>query len=220
MVDWTQYWNRLVQIESGGNPNSYNKGSRAAGLAQFIPSTWARYGGGGSPFDPVAAEAATRALTADNAAVLRRSLGREPTMGELYLAHQQGAGGASALLSNPNAPAGSLVGASAVASNGGDPNAPASAFANKWVSRFPGDAPGAGFGLGGIVADASQGLNAPKTMPVGAPRPILPPPNVANAVYGGLGGQKRQDPTLGAGLMARKAPTAAPAQPNLILGMG
>jgi hypothetical protein len=218
MVDWGQYWNRLVHIESRGNPNAFNKGSRAAGLAQFVPSTWARYGKG-SPFDPVAAEAATRALTADNAAVLRRALGREPTMGELYLAHQQGAGGASALLRNPNAPAGSVTNPSFISSNGGDPNAPAGAFAAKWTSRFPGDAPGAGFGLGGIVADATQGLNPAKQMPVGAPKVLPPPPNVAQAAVNGLSlGKLAPEPE--AQLMKRSGPIMpAPAQRNLILGM-
>ncbi len=50
----------LAQInqESGFNPNAVGPATRygtAKGAAQFIDGTWARYGKGGSPFDPVAA---------------------------------------------------------------------------------------------------------------------------------------------------------------------
>lgn len=126
---------RIRQIESAGGRNTYNPKSGAAGDFQFIPSTARQYGLK-DPYDlNQAADAASR-LTRDNADFLRQRLGRDPTAGELYLAHQQGAGGAYKLLSNPDTPAGQLVGAKAVAWNGGDPNAPAFQFASKWLSKF------------------------------------------------------------------------------------
>ena len=131
------YFAKLRQIESGGN-DSARSPTGAMGRYQFIPSTWAQYGGGGDPRDPNAQEAAVRRLTADNASALAKGLGRAPTDGELYLAHQQGAGGALALLSNPTATPAQLGLGRAVAVNGGDPNAPAAAFVQKWASRFDG----------------------------------------------------------------------------------
>ncbi len=65
-------------------------------------------------------------------------LGRPVTGGELYLAHQQGPGGAAKLLSNPNALAVDIVGAKAVKLNGGNEKMTAGEFANIWISKFNG----------------------------------------------------------------------------------
>src|SRR6185312_3878502 len=67
---------------------------------------------------------------------LRKALGREPTEGELYLAHQQGLGGAEKLLANPNALASALVGERAVTTNGGAPGETARDFAAHWTGKF------------------------------------------------------------------------------------
>lgn len=50
---------QIMGCESGGDPNAYNPYSGAAGLYQFLPSTWASTApkagfGGASPFDPEA----------------------------------------------------------------------------------------------------------------------------------------------------------------------
>ena len=50
---------RIIQCESGGDPNAYNPYSGASGLFQFLPSTWATTApkagyGGASVFDPTA----------------------------------------------------------------------------------------------------------------------------------------------------------------------
>jgi Transglycosylase SLT domain len=133
---------RLVQVESRGDPNAYNSGSKASGLGQFIPGTWKQYGGGASPFDPGANLDATARLTKDNADFLRNGLGREPTPGELYLAHQQGKQGALNLLLNPDAPATSVTKRGNILANlpaGQRSNIDgltAGQFASIWTGRF------------------------------------------------------------------------------------
>ncbi|MGN6102998.1 MAG: transglycosylase SLT domain-containing protein [Devosia sp.] len=136
------YLGRTAGIESNGNPNASNP-SGATGLFQFMPSTARQYGLA-NPNDPVASANAAAALAADNARTLTRGLGRAPTPGELYLAHQQGAGGALGLLTHPDAPAISIVGRDAVVQNGGNPNMTAGQFAQLWESKFNGLVPGGG----------------------------------------------------------------------------
>lgn len=129
------YLTRTAQIESGMNPSAKNPNSSATGLFQFIDSTRKQYGGF-DPMDPAASTQAAARLASDNRAALVKALGREPNAGELYLAHQQGAGGASKLLANPNARAVDLLGANAVRLNGGDENMTAEQFASKWTGKF------------------------------------------------------------------------------------
>jgi hypothetical protein len=124
----------IAQIESGGNPYAKNPKSSAGGLFQFIDSTAKQYGLT-NKFDAGAASDAGARLLRDNAASLRGVLGREPTVGELYLAHQQGAGGARKLLSNPNARAVDIVGADAVRLNGGRLDMTAGEFAQIWTRK-------------------------------------------------------------------------------------
>ena len=131
------YLARTAQIESGGDPNAKNPNSSAGGLFQFVDGTAAQYGLE-NKFDPAQATDAAARLAADNKAYLTRVLGREPTAAELYLAHQQGAGGAAKLLANPNARAVDVVGADAVRLNGGDANMTAGQFASKWTGKFGG----------------------------------------------------------------------------------
>lgn len=133
----------IAHLESRGNPSEKNPKSSAGGLFQFIDST-AKAVGLEDRFDPVQASDAAARLTKSNAQVLSRTLGRSPSVGELYLAHQQGAGGASRLLSNPNSRASDIVGAEAVRLNGGTPDMTAGEFANLWVSKADRIAGGAG----------------------------------------------------------------------------
>lgn len=131
------YFSRVAQIESGGDPYAKNPNSSAAGLFQFTNATGRQYGIT-NPFDVNQQQQAMQRFTQDNAAALQKTLGREPTQGELYLAHQQGAGGASKLLSNPNARAVDIVGRDAVLNNGGTPDMTAGEFAQKWIGKFGG----------------------------------------------------------------------------------
>lgn len=85
----------MVQMESGGNPNAVSA-TGASGLLQFTGGT-GRQMGVNNRFDPRQnLEGGGRLMTA-NAERLRKA-GIEPTLENLYLAHQQGAGGAIQIL--------------------------------------------------------------------------------------------------------------------------
>lgn len=128
---------RIIQIESNFKPNAKNPNSSAGGLAQFIDSTAKQYGLQ-NRYDPSQALDAAARLMRDNANYLQKILGRQATGGELYLAHQQGAGGAGKLLSNPSAAASSIVGADAVRLNGGNLGMTAREFAELWIKKVDG----------------------------------------------------------------------------------
>lgn len=125
------YKARVAQIESqnGADPNAHGN------IYQFQPSTWAALGGGNLG-DRGEQERQMDALTAKNRAALARGLGRDPTPAELYLAHQQGSGGALQLIQHPTDRAGDIVGDAAVKGNGGDPNWSAAQFVNFWQAKF------------------------------------------------------------------------------------
>lgn len=126
-----------TRIESNFNPNAKNPKSTAGGILQFIDST-ARDYGLTDKFDAAASLDAGARLMKDNTATLTRALGRTPTAGELYLAHQQGGGGAAKLLANPDAKASDIVGADAVLKNGGTADMTAGQFATLWTSKVSG----------------------------------------------------------------------------------
>lgn len=149
------YMRRTAEIESGMNPRAKNPNSSAGGLFQFIDGTARQYGLA-DRFDPVAASDAAARLAADNRSILQRALGRDPQDWELYLAHQQGAGGASKLLANPQASAASLVSPEAVALNGGDESMRASDFAEIWRKKF-GGSPQPGTAMPASIRPQSSG---------------------------------------------------------------
>lgn len=129
------YMTRLAMVESGGNPNAASPLSSARGPFQFINSTAKQYGLT-NPNDPAASADAAARLTMDNKAALTQALGRDPTPGELYLAHQQGASGAARLLANPTASVESIIGREAAMNNGAKPGMTAGDFAGKWTGKF------------------------------------------------------------------------------------
>ena len=85
----------MAQIESGGNTNAVSS-TGAAGLYQFTGGTAKQYGIK-NRFDAKQNTEAAAKFMSDNAAGLRKR-GIEPTAENLYLAHQQGVGGATEIL--------------------------------------------------------------------------------------------------------------------------
>ncbi len=115
------------------NPETKNPASPATGIFQFMPETWSDMGG--TDHDRLDAKRQVElgvALTKQNNAALAKDLGRQPQPWEVYLAHQQGVGGATALLrADPNANAGDVVGnPKAITLNGGTPDTTAGQFIN------------------------------------------------------------------------------------------
>lgn len=136
MVNITDpYLYRLAQVESNLDPFARNPNSSAKGLFQVVDATAKQYGVT-DPFDVDQQLDFGQRFTEDNRKSLRAALGREPTNGELYLAHQQGAQGAVNLLKNPQAPAVQVVGEDQVVLNGGDPTMTAADFSSKWINKF------------------------------------------------------------------------------------
>ena len=163
---------RVGQIESGGRANA-GAGTDHVGWGQFSASTWAAYGQGDRT-DPIQSMLATQRYAAANNRVLTGALGRTPDDAELYLAHQQGPGGAAKLLTHPNARAGDLVGDAAIKGNGGDPNAPASAFTAMWVNKFNHT-----HGAPPVPTFIASGITSPTAVPTDAPPLPTMSPDVA-----------------------------------------
>ena len=125
----------IASLESSFDPNAQNPNSSAGGLFQFIDGTAAQYGVA-NRFDVDQAADAGARFTRDNMSTLATALGRQPTVGEIYLAHQQGAQGAINLLTAGPRLASSVVGREAVRLNGGDPDTmSAQDFANLWIRK-------------------------------------------------------------------------------------
>lgn len=108
------------RVESGGNPQAQSATSSAKGLFGFISDVGVEYG---LPADARNASVADQAdaaarLTASNKTILSGELKRDPSSGELYLAHVLGARGALKVLNaNPNAPIQSVVSPEAFSAN-------------------------------------------------------------------------------------------------------
>jgi hypothetical protein len=101
-LDMQAYASQLAAGEQTRPGDTSPTGAR--GLYQFVPGTARQYGLA-NPDDDMASADALRALTGDNAATLERRLQRPPTMADLALAHQQGAGTAANMLTGTgNAP--------------------------------------------------------------------------------------------------------------------
>lgn len=86
--DMRSYYGSLVGGEAPNGPRDTSP-TGARGPFQFIPSTAKQYGLT-NPEDPEASLQAVQRFTADNAATFQRINGRQPTLAELALMHQQG----------------------------------------------------------------------------------------------------------------------------------
>lgn len=125
--------------ESGLDKNAKAKTSSAAGLFQFIDSTWLsmiekygpKHGVSGDVknpaqrqalldlrYDPDIAGRMAGELARENATVLEQKLGRPASIGEIYAAHVLGADGAAKLLAAPGAIASALLPQAAAANRG------------------------------------------------------------------------------------------------------
>jgi hypothetical protein len=97
----------VKQAESSGNPNAQAATSSASGLYQFTDDTWKdsvskwgkKYGVTlADKNNPQAQDRMVRELAADNARILTNTLGRDPSMEDMYMAHVFGAAQASRLI--------------------------------------------------------------------------------------------------------------------------
>lgn len=131
------YLAATAAVESGGNWSAINKQSGALGGWQFIPSTAA--GLGLTPQDALDPEASTKAMithTKQNQAYFEKTMGRTPEGRELYLMHQQGMGGGTKLMKNPNAQAADIVGVKAVLQNGGRADMTSQEFTQMILAKY------------------------------------------------------------------------------------
>jgi murein DD-endopeptidase MepM/ murein hydrolase activator NlpD len=124
--------NRIIHVESGGNARAKNPLSSAAGLGQFIKSTWLRMVRTYRPelfrsmseadilalrYDPTISREMLANLARENEARLR-AYGHAITAGRLYLAHFLGPEGAHQALAAPgSALVADVLGASVVSAN-------------------------------------------------------------------------------------------------------
>jgi len=130
MEEMSAYWTQLEQeydlpagylattasIESSLGKNMSNNVSSAKGLFAFIDTTAKQYDV--DVYDWKSSSLGAAKLAAANKKSLQERLNRTNITGaELYLAHQQGAGGAASLLSRPTAMAVDVVGTKAISNN-------------------------------------------------------------------------------------------------------
>lgn len=134
----SDYYGMLAGIESGNNPNAYNKASGASGLYQFLKSTWTGLGYSlGDIFNPAEQQAAVQTFTQQNAAALNNA-GIPINDASLYAAHFLGAGTAVNILEAPtSASASDYVSSAAVRENPGILSGTVGDFFN-WLNRKTG----------------------------------------------------------------------------------
>ena len=164
----------IGKTESSLKPGARNGSS--TGVFQFHPDTFAALGG--KDINDLGQQTdAAAALLQQNKGALSQALGRDPSPSELYLAHQQGIGGAKAILS---APAGTnavmaLVGAgvplakarASIVGNGGTPTMTTDQFAATWQRKFGqrlASVQGAGDGAG-TPTQSTNGYTVPPPPP-------------------------------------------------------
>lgn len=126
------YVNKIVMVESGGNPNAKNPLSSASGVGQFLDSTWLTMIKANRP-DIAAGRSDAEILSLKTDAGLGREMvkkfgeqnaaaltaaGFQATAGNIYLAHFLGVGGAKAVLgSDSRTSVASIVGEKVMQAN-------------------------------------------------------------------------------------------------------
>lgn len=128
----SSYVDRVVGVESGGNPMAKNPNSSATGLGQFTEGTWLEMMSRHMPEymqgksreqvlalrnDPTLSRTMTQYLGDENGQILQ-SAGLPVTDGTKYLAHFAGPGGAvKALQAAPGTPVAAIMSPEAIAAN-------------------------------------------------------------------------------------------------------
>jgi len=125
---------RTAFIESGGDPDAVSS-TGATGVFQ-ITKGFAKQYGVKDRNDPVQNTDGAVDGAVDAIRRMTKALGRKPTGAEIYLAHQQGIGGAISLLTNPDALATDIVGEQAITVNAGKEGMTAREFSNYWMDRW------------------------------------------------------------------------------------
>ncbi|MCB9978787.1 MAG: transglycosylase SLT domain-containing protein [Rhodospirillales bacterium] len=154
------YLRKLAAIESSGNPQA-RRGS-SVGLMQFQPAAAREMGltvnrHRDDRLDPEKSIMAAAHLAAQNKDSLKSTLGRDPAEHELYMAHQQGLGGAAAILKDPDTSAAHALSpfyknpVKAITGNGGDRSMSCGAFTSLWERKYADKAP-----LGGVPSEDSR----------------------------------------------------------------
>lgn len=126
----------VASIETGGtfDPNSTN--GHHQGLYAFGKDEWNQYGGGADWRDPNAQIDAFVNYQGDINKQLKANGIANPTGAQQYLGWQQGAGGASSLINNPDKPAAAVIGNAAFSANGGSGPMTSSQFGSQWGNTY------------------------------------------------------------------------------------
>lgn len=94
---------KIMQVESSGDPN--NVTGKYHGLMQLSHQEFKNNGGSGSIYDPEQNISAAANKMAKEKLKFEQKYGREETIKDMYLIHQQGEGGYDAHMKNPDRPA-------------------------------------------------------------------------------------------------------------------
>lgn len=132
----------FAKLESslGADPKPGNGG----GLFQLSPDIWKRHGSGDIKDHDANATAFMNYYTKDLKPGMTASLRGDPTPQQLYLGHQQGVAGATALISNPTIPAGQALSPyysdpnAPISQNGGNPSKLAGDFVGQINDKYNG----------------------------------------------------------------------------------
>jgi len=94
---------KIMRIESGGNAKNITGSYK--GLFQLSSREFVRHGGSGNILDPEQNTMAAANKMAQDKLAFKEKYGRDPSLGDLYMVHQQGEGGFAEHSRNPDRPA-------------------------------------------------------------------------------------------------------------------
>lgn len=143
------YYDRVAQLESGGNPFAVATTSSASGLYQFTKATFEGLGFDWSKrFDTVTQNSAMEKFTQQNAEILSRN-GFDINSPNLYaLAFLGQSGGVKALSAPDSAPLSSVISGAALAANASLRGMSVGDFKKMLSAKFGVNLPGSGAGNG------------------------------------------------------------------------